>query len=236
LQCRRQFPNSGCLHPVSESGKGELQRSRHFFFGWNQRGIIRGTEIAVDPVPSTQITALLRAWRGGDQGARDQLVPVVYPELRRLAQRYMRRERSGHTLQTTALVNEAYLRLVDISGVTWQDRAHFFAVSAQIMRRILVDSARARITAKRGSGTPRVNLDEVPDVSSVRAGELTAIDEALTRLAQVDARKAQVIELRFFGGLSVEETAEVLKISPQSVMRDWKLAKAWLLRELSGRS
>lgn len=190
----------------------------------------------MDPVPSTQITALLRAWRGGDQEARDQLVPVVYPELRRLAQRYMRRERSGHTLQTTALVNEAYLRLVDISGVTWQDRAHFFAVSAQIMRRILVDAARARITAKRGSGAPRVNLDEVPDVSSVRAGELTAIDEALTRLAQVDARKAQVIELRFFGGLSVEETAEVLKISPQSVMRDWKLAKAWLLRELSGRS
>jgi RNA polymerase sigma factor (TIGR02999 family) len=148
----------------------------------------------------------------------------------------MRHERPGHTLQTTALVNEAYLRLVDISGVTWQDRAHFFAVSAQIMRRILVDSARARITAKRGSGTPRVNLDEVPDVSSVRAGELTAIDEALTRLAQVDARKAQVIELRFFGGLSVEETAEVLKISPQSVMRDWKLAKAWLLRELSAKS
>lgn len=225
---------------LPSSGKRERQGGtttlQALFFGWNQRGIIRGTEIAVDPVPSTQITALLRAWRGGDQEARDQLVPVVYPELRRLAQRYMRRERSGHTLQTTALVNEAYLRLVDISGVTWQDRAHFFAVSAQIMRRILVDAARARITAKRGSGAPRVNLDEVPDVSSVRAGELTAIDEALTRLAQVDARKAQVIELRFFGGLSVEETAEVLKISPQSVMRDWKLAKAWLLRELSGRS
>lgn len=190
----------------------------------------------MDPAPSPEITTLLRAWRGGDEQARDQLVPVVYPELRRLARRYMRHERPGHTLQTTALVNEAYLRLVDVNGVSWQDRAHFFAVSAQIMRRILVDAARARVTAKRGAGAPRVNLDEVPDVSSVRAGELMAIDEALSRLAQVDARKAQVIELRFFGGLSVEETAEVLKISPQSVMRDWKLAKAWLLRELSGRS
>ncbi len=186
--------------------------------------------------PSAQITALLRAWRGGDQGARDQLVPMVYPELHRMAQHYMRRERAGHTLQTTALVNEVYLRLVDIAGVTWQDRAHFFAVSAQMMRRILVDAARARIAAKRGAGAPRVNLDDVPDVSSGRAGELMAIDEALNRFAEVDARKARVIELRFFGGLSVQETAEVLKISPQSVMRDWKLAKAWLLRELSGKS
>ena len=151
-----------------------------------------------------------------------------------MARHYMRGENPGHTLQTTALVNEAYVRLVEGASVSWRDRAHFFAVSAQIMRRILVDAARARTTAKRGGVVPRVHLDEVPDVSTERASELLALDEVLTNFARIDPRKAHVIELRFFGGLSVKETAAVLKISPQSVMRDWKLAKAWVLRELGG--
>jgi RNA polymerase sigma factor (TIGR02999 family) len=188
---------------------------------------------------SPEITVLLKAWGSGDVAALNQLTPLVYEELRRLARRYMRHERAGNTLQTTALVNEAYLRLVDANSVGWQDRAHFFAVSAQMMRRILVDAARARASAKRGGHVKRVNhssafnLDEIPDVSSVRDREVVAIDDALRVFAEMDPRKARVIELRFFGGLSVEETAEVLKISPQSVMRDWKLAKAWLMRELT---
>jgi RNA polymerase sigma factor (TIGR02999 family) len=179
---------------------------------------------------------LLKAWAGGDPSALDQLAPLVYKELRRMAKGYMRRERPGQTLQTTALVHEAYLRLVDVTNVDWHDRAHFFAVSAQMMRRILVDAARARTSVKRGFGMPRVNLDEIPEISSHRARELVAVDEALKVLAKLDSRKAQVIELRFFGGLSVEETAEVLKISPQSVMRDWRLAKAFLMREVMGPS
>jgi RNA polymerase sigma factor (TIGR02999 family) len=186
-----------------------------------------------------EITVLLRAWGSGDPAALDRLTPLVYDELHRLARRYMRNERAGNTLQTTALVNEAYLRLVDAKGAGWHDRVHFFAVSAQIMRRILVDAARARASFKRGGQARRVehsgafDLDAIPDVSSGRDRELVAIDDALNTLAEMDSRKARVIELRFFGGLSVEETAEVLKISPQSVMRDWKLAKAWLTRELS---
>jgi len=192
------------------------------------------------PPESPEITALLKAWGNGDAAALDQLTPLVYDELRRLARRYMRNERAGNTLQTTALVNEAYLRLVDAKRVGWQDRVHFFAVSAQMMRRILVDAARARGSAKRGGQVKRVNhstafnLDEIPDVSTGRDRELVAIDDALNTLAEIDPRKARVIELRFFGGLSVEETAEILKISPQSVTRDWKLAKAWLMRELAG--
>jgi RNA polymerase sigma-70 factor, ECF subfamily len=185
-------------------------------------------------VPSAEITGLLRAWAGGDRSALDRLAPLVYGELRRMARGYMRRERPGQTLQTTALVHEAYMRLVDVSQVDWHDRAHFFAISAQMMRRILVDAARARTSVKRGARWPRVSLDEVPEISSGRAHELVAIDDALKVLSKVDPRKAQVIELRFFGGLSVEETAEVLKISPQSVMRDWRLAKAFLMREISG--
>jgi RNA polymerase sigma factor (TIGR02999 family) len=191
------------------------------------------------PPESPEITVLLKAWGTGDAAAMNQLTPLVYEELRRLARRYMRNERVGNTLQTTALVNEAYLRLVDAKSVGWQDRVHFFAVSAQMMRRILVDGARARASAKRGGQVKRVNhssafnLDEIPDVSSERDRELVAIDDALKTLAEMDPRKARVIELRFFGGLSVEVTAEVLKISPQSVMRDWKLAKAWLMRELA---
>jgi RNA polymerase sigma factor (TIGR02999 family) len=191
------------------------------------------------PPESAQITVLLKAWGGGDGAALDQLTPLVYAELHRMARRYMRNERGGNTIQTTALVNEAYLRLVDAKNVGWQDRVHFFAVSAQMMRRILVDAARARASSKRGGQVQRVNhstavnLDEIADVHPGRDRELVAIDDALTALAEMDPRKAKVIELRFFGGLSVEETASVLKLSPQSVMRDWKLAKAWLLRELT---
>ena len=182
--------------------------------------------------PSVEITGLLKAWGGGDQAAMDRLAPLISNELRRMARHYMRGEREGHTLQATALVNEAWLRLVDAAGVNWQDRAHFFAVSAQMMRRILVDSARARRSDKRGGPALRVNLDDAPELGSSKDRELVALDDALNTLAQIDPRKARVIELRFFGGLSVEETAAVLKISDQSVMRDWKLAKAWLQREM----
>jgi RNA polymerase sigma-70 factor, ECF subfamily len=187
---------------------------------------------------SVEITALLKAWSGGDAAALDQLVPLVYTQLHRMARRKMRNERAGSTLQTTALVNEAYLRLVDVRNAGWKDRVHFFAVSAQIMRRILVDAARARVTGKRGgqfkraSHSKTINLDDLPDLGSKRAEELATLDDALSALAEFDARKAKVVELRFFGGLSVEETADALRMSPQSVMRDWKLAKAWLLQEL----
>jgi len=188
---------------------------------------------------SVEITALLKAWGAGDQAALGRLVPLVYSELHRMARRHMRNERPGNSLQTTALVNQAYLRLVDVRNAGWNDRVHFFAVSAQVMRRILVDAARARASGKRGGQFKRAdhstafNLDELPDLGPQRAEELTALDDALNALAQFDARKAKVIELRFFGGLSVEETAGALRISPQSVMRDWKLARAWLMRELS---
>jgi RNA polymerase sigma-70 factor (ECF subfamily) len=180
----------------------------------------------------SETTQLLRAWAGGDQGALAQLTPRVYDELRRIAGHFMKDERTGRTIQTTALVHEAYLKLIDVTNVDWQHRAHFFAVSAQIMRRILLDRARRRVAAKRGGAAPRVNLDEVPDIGSGRARELIALDDALNALATVDPRKARVIELRFFAGLSVEETAEVLKVSSDTVKRDWKLARAWLLAEL----
>ena len=180
-----------------------------------------------------EVTQLLRAWADGDASALGRLTPLVYEELRRLAHRYMRKERAGHTLQTTALLNEAYLRLVNASDVCWQNRVHFFAVSAQMMRRILVDAARAKASSKRGGQAVRAELEQIPDFSSSRHREIVAIDDALKTLAGMDPRKARVIELRFFGGLSVEETAAILKISPQSVMRDWKLAKAWMMRELA---
>jgi RNA polymerase sigma-70 factor (ECF subfamily) len=184
------------------------------------------------------ITLLLSAWGSGDQTALDRLTPLVYSELRRMARRHMRAERPGNTLQTTALVHEAYLRLVDTKTAERKDRAQFFALCSQIMRRILVDAARARASAKRGGGVERVrhsealNLDEIADNTFNTSAQWLALDEALNDLATIDPRKAQVVELRFFGGLSVEETAEVLKISPQSVMRNWKLARAWLNREL----
>ena len=181
-----------------------------------------------------QITQLLHAWGDGDEHALDKLLPLVQGELHKLAHRYMARERPGHTLQTTALVNEVYLRLVRARDLPWQDRAHFFAVCAQSMRRILTDYARSRRYAKRGGGAQQVSLNEAPEVSRQPRGDLVALDDALNQLAAVDERKSRVVELRYFGGLSVEETSEVLKVSPETVMRDWKLAKACLLRELSG--
>jgi|SRR6185503_5025930 len=182
---------------------------------------------------SKQITQLLVAWGDGDQSALEQLTPLVYEELRRLAHHYMGRERPGHTLQTTALVNEAYVRLIDWKNVHWQNRAHFFAVSAQLMRRILVDFARSRGYAKRGGGALAVTLDEATLVSRDKGTDIVALDEALLSLTELDARQSRVVELRFFGGLSIEETAEVLKVSPGTVRRDWSLARAWLHRELT---
>ena len=178
------------------------------------------------------ITQLLLAWSDGDQAALEKLIPLVHAELRRLARGYMRRESPGHLLQTTALVNEAYLRLVDQRKVKWQNRAQFFGVSAQLMRRILVDFARARNNLKRGGKARQVSLDDALVVSQERGADLVALDDALTALAEIDPRQSQVVELRFFGGLSVEESAEVLKVSPETIMRDWKVAKLWLLREL----
>lgn len=184
---------------------------------------------------ASETTRLLREWAKGDRAALAQLTPRVYRELRRIAGHLMRNERAGRTVQTTALVHEAYLKLIEVDNVDWQHRAHFFAISAQIMRHILLDAARKRGTAKRGGDLPRVNLDEIPDPSWGRAAELLAIDAALTALAKIDSRKAQVIEMRFFGGLTVEETAAVLKVSCDTVLRDWRLARAWLLAELSPR-
>jgi RNA polymerase sigma factor (TIGR02999 family) len=182
---------------------------------------------------SPQVTQLLQAWSQGDEAALEQLVPLVRSELHRLAHRYMRRERPDHTLQATALMNEAYLRLVDRRKRQWQNRAHFFAVSARVMRHILVDYARARHYQKRGGEAQRLTLDEVMELSEEKSAELVALDDALKELASFDARKSQVVELRFFAGLSVEETAAVLKVSADTVMRDWKTAKVWLLREVS---
>jgi RNA polymerase sigma factor (TIGR02999 family) len=186
-------------------------------------------------VLAAEITGLLRAWENGDREALNRLMPVVYDELRRAARNYMHRERASHTLQATALVNEVYLRLIDLTNIRWQDRAHFFAVAASMMRRVLLDTARSRAAAKRWGGGLRITLSDDVAASS-EASDLIAIDDALQALAKVDSRKAQVVEMRFFGGLSVDEMAEVLKISPQSVKRDWKLARAWLLKELAGRN
>ena len=185
-----------------------------------------------DSPSGTDVSVLLRAWSGGDQTALGRLTPIVYRELHRLAGRYMRRERPGHSLQTTALVNEAYMRLVGYTRMRWQDRAHFFAVAAQVMRRILVEHAR-RHNLKRGGDVPHVALDEAALVGADADVDLVALDDAMTALARVDPRKMQVVEMRFFGGLSVEETAEVLGISPVTVKRDWRMAKAWLYRELA---
>lgn len=181
---------------------------------------------------SSEITGLLVAWCDGDQMALEQLMPLVEKELHRIASHYMRREDPGHTLQTTALVNEAYLRLVDQRDVRWQNRAHFFGIAAQIMRRILLNYARDRHRAKRGGYTRQVSLSEVAVLSEEKSEELIALDEALKRLALIDERKGRVVELRYFGGLSIEETAEVLKVAPITIIRDWNMAKAWLAREL----
>jgi RNA polymerase sigma-70 factor (ECF subfamily) len=181
---------------------------------------------------SHEVTRILLAWRSGDQTALESLIPLVYSELRLIARRYLRRERAGHTLQTTDLVNEAYLRLIDASQVDWQNRAHFFAISARLMRRILVDFARHRGYQKRGGGAPPLELGDVATVSCHQDEDLLALDEALTALAEIDDRKSQVVEMRFFGGLSEQEMAEALDVSPETVRRDWRLAKSWLLRRL----
>jgi RNA polymerase sigma factor (TIGR02999 family) len=180
-----------------------------------------------------QITGLLQAWSEGEQAALERIIPLVYKELHRLAHHYIARERPGHILQTTALLNEAYLRLVDSPKTSWQNRAHFFAISAQVMRRILVDWARSRQAVKRGGeGARALDLDEPSAVAVGQSTDLVALDDALNTLAALDPRKSRVVELRFFGGLSVEETAEVLKVSPETVQRDWKFAKSWLRREV----
>lgn len=189
----------------------------------------RGTS----PLPERAITQLLRAWGTGDKEALDKLVPLVYPELRRAARQYLAREAPGRSVQTTEVVNEVYLRLVDLGQVGWKDRAHFFAVCARMMRRILTDFARAHRARKRGAEAPRISLDQAPQVSRGKSADLLALDDALKALASFDPRKSQVVELRFFGGLSVEETAAALDVSPLTVMRDWKTAKVWLLRELT---
>jgi RNA polymerase sigma-70 factor (ECF subfamily) len=180
-----------------------------------------------------EITRLLQAWCSGDESALERLMPLVYSELHRLAHRYMAGEQPGQTLQTTALVHEVYLRLVYANDINWQDRAHFYAICARLMRRILVDFARSRNYQKRGGHSPHIELEDAVTVSAVVGSELLAVDEALKELAKLDQRKSEVVELRFFGGLTVEEVAAALKVSPETVMRDWKLAKAWLLRELS---
>jgi len=185
---------------------------------------------------SREVTNLLQAWHAGESTALDRLVPLVYEELHRAAQRYMRRENSGNTLQTTALINEVYLRLVDLSGVSWQSHAHFFAVCAMLMRRILVDLARSRRAQKRGGGGTEAAFDETVFVPDAPSFDLVALDEAMNRLAEFDQSKSRVVEMKFFGGLSVEESAEVLQVSAETVKRDWRLAKVWLLREItSGR-
>lgn len=185
------------------------------------------------PPTAPQVTALLRAWSAGDRTALDRLVPLVHSELRRLARRYMGRERAGHTLETTALINEAYIRLVEAKAINWQNRAHFFGISARLMRQVLVDFARERGYKKRGGGEQRVPLDEALLIADTPDEDLIALDQALQALAEVDARKSRAIELRFFGGLSIEEAALVLEVSPETVKRDCRLAKAWLLRWLS---
>jgi RNA polymerase sigma factor (TIGR02999 family) len=182
--------------------------------------------------PSQGVTRLLLAWRQGKQDALDQLIPIVYEELRQQAHRYLQREQRGHSLQTTALINETYLRLLDCNKIGWKNRAHFFAITAQMMRRILVDYARSRRSQKRGGGLEKTTLDEKLTFSTARNSDLVALDDALNALALIDERRSRVVELRFFGGLSIEETAEVLGVCPDTVVRDWRLAKVWLAREV----
>lgn len=184
--------------------------------------------------PSHDVTRILRAWSDGDRGALDELIPLVYEELRRQAARYLRHERRDHTLQTTALIHEAYVRLVDQKDVRWQNRAHFFGVAAQLMRRILVDHARKNRALKRGGPADNLPLEEAATVSAGTDVDLVVLDEALTKLAAMDERKSRVVELKYFGGLTAEEAAEVLRVSPATIRHDWTLAKAWLRREIAG--
>lgn len=200
--------------------------------GNGRRRLALRVELAISK--TEDVTGLLAAWGRGDEAALDRLLPIVYAELHRLARSYMRGERPDATLQATALVNEAYVRLVDVRRLQWQNRAHFFAMSATLMRRILVDAARARDAKKRGDGAAAVALDESIALEDAPTIDVLAVDAALERLAAIDARKARVVELRYFAGLTVEETAEALRVSPETVMRDWKMAKSWLARELRG--
>jgi len=191
-------------------------------------------ELHEDQPPSThEVTRLLLAWKSGDETALNRLMPRVYQELHRLARRYMVAEQTGHPLQTTALVHEVYVRLVDANNVDWQNRAHFYAICARLMRRILIDFARSRNYQKRGPGFAHIQLEDALTIPEVESSEVLAVDEALRQLAAIDSRKSEVVELRFFGGLTTEEIAAALGVSPETVQRDWKLAKAWLLRELS---
>ena len=182
---------------------------------------------------SHEVTQLLIQWSNGDKAALDKLMPLIYEELRQLARHYMNRERAGHTLQTTALVNEAYLRLINRKQVHWQNRAHFFAIAAHLMRSILVDHARSHAYAKRGGGARKIALDEALAVSQQRAADVVALDDALKRLAEIDRQQSRIVELKFFGGLTIEETAEVLELSPATIKREWSTAKAWLYHELN---
>ena len=190
----------------------------------------------MDHESHSEVTVLLRQWRAGDPLALDRLTPLIYAELHRRAHHYMKNERPGHTLQTTALANEAWMKLIDASSVDWKDRAHFFAIAAQMMRRILLDRARSRDRDKRGGGAFRVELEVIPDLSSMRDRELVAIDDALEALARLDPRKAKVVELRFFGGLEMQEIAEVLGISEVTARRDWSMARSYILKEMGGRA
>lgn len=192
----------------------------------------RGDKPLMKPAPN-EITQLLQDWSGGDQTALDKLMPLVYDELHRLAHQHMRREQPGHMLQTSALINEAYLRMVDQPQIRWESRAHFFGIAARLMRRILVDEARKRNSAKRGGRAIEVSLVEGANVAEEQAANVVALDDALKTLQAIDSRQSEIVELRFFGGLSIEETAEVLKVSPGTVMRDWTFARAWLRSEMS---
>jgi RNA polymerase sigma-70 factor (ECF subfamily) len=217
---------------LSDNTPGELKPR----VGYAPALIMTSNGMPMSEPKLSETTRLLRDWANGDQAALDHLIPRVYRELRRLAGNLMKQESPGRTIQATGLVHEAYLKLIDVDNVDWQHRAHFFAVAAQVMRRILLEAARKRGAAKRGGQSPRVNLEEIPDIGSQRGSELIALDDALKALAKMDPRKARVIELRFFGGLSVEETAEVLKLSADTVLRDWRLARAWLSAELGSDS
>ncbi len=190
--------------------------------------------VSMSPQSSKEITGLLAAWSDGDEAALNRLAPLIHAELHRLAHQYMSRERPGHLLQTSALINEAYIRLIDWKNVRWQNRAHFFGVAAQLMRRILVDFARDRQYLKRGGGAFQVSLSEAASLVIHRSADFVALDEALKALAEIDPRKVKIVEMRFFAGLSVEEVADLLNVSKETVMRDWRLAKVWLLRELDG--
>jgi RNA polymerase sigma factor (TIGR02999 family) len=228
--------SAGYAEGVGKSGK----RRRNFFgggFALESQAFQRHKQVAImaaaNPSDPAAVTKLLLAWRAGDAAALEQLIPLVHAELRRIARSFMRKERAGHTLETSALVNEAYLRLIDAQQVDWQNRTHFFSLAASLMRRILVDMAREKQARKRGGSAQQITLDEAMAMELGSREDIVAVDEALTALAAVDERKCKVVELRFFGGLTEAEIAEALRVSPETVRRDWRLAKAWLLRFLS---